>query len=55
MSVLWMAHPDSWQRVETDFVAVAAGRGELRLEVPAGANPSALIDLLGVLDSPRRP
>jgi hypothetical protein len=33
----FVAAPGGWQRVEADFTAVAAGRGELRLVVPAGA------------------
>ncbi|MDA1383693.1 alpha-L-arabinofuranosidase C-terminal domain-containing protein [Glycomyces lechevalierae] len=33
----FVADPGGWQRVEVDFTAVATGRGELRLAVPAGA------------------
>lgn len=33
----FVADPGGWQRVEVDFTAVAAGRGELRLAVPGGA------------------
>ncbi|MFF5575997.1 alpha-L-arabinofuranosidase C-terminal domain-containing protein [Streptomyces luteogriseus] len=33
----FVADSGGWQRVEADFTAVAAGRGDLRLTVPAGA------------------